>query len=593
MILLDIEHTKDQGEFTGVFCTRPQNFAWFLGAGASASAGLPTATDILWDLKRQLYCREENQDITRQDMQSEPVRSRIQAYVESKGFPSLWADDEYSACFQRLFGEDRERQRRYLKTKLADENAKLTVGSRALGGMIAAGLCRVAFTTNFDGVVERAGAEVAGYSLTAFHLEGSRAASQALLNEEFPIYCKLHGDFRYDSIKNLSEDLAKQNAELATCFIQAANRFGIVVTGYSGRDESVMELFREALKNPNPFPHGLYWTHIKGNPPRHPVTALVAEARARGVNAALVPIETFDTLMLRLWRNLSSKPSAIDAKVRRSTHTSVSIDLPTAGTGMPLLRTNALPIQSLPKQCLELSFKIPKTWDHIQMARRTSGDQLILTKSDAVWCWGDREVIRATFPDLTTIVERVLPTDLDSPKNLFLRGFLAEALSRALALNKPLHPRVTASESFLVADSRTNSTDLDPLKSVVGKTSGTVPNLVAPATDRYPSEPVTWAECVRISLDYKNGTPWLLLIPDIWIGPKRARHDAEKFLDSRRGDRFNPKYNAILEAWIQILFGKVERNTTVNVATFADGSAPENATFTLASRTGFSKRLLA
>src|ERR1035441_3585246 len=52
-------HFMDQGEFTSRFCTRPQNFAWFLGAGASATAGLPTAADILWDLKRRYYSREE------------------------------------------------------------------------------------------------------------------------------------------------------------------------------------------------------------------------------------------------------------------------------------------------------------------------------------------------------------------------------------------------------------------------------------------------------------------------------------------------------------------------------------------------------
>src|SRR5438045_3250851 len=33
--------------------------AWFLGAGTSAVAGLPTATDIIWGLKRRYYCREE------------------------------------------------------------------------------------------------------------------------------------------------------------------------------------------------------------------------------------------------------------------------------------------------------------------------------------------------------------------------------------------------------------------------------------------------------------------------------------------------------------------------------------------------------
>jgi hypothetical protein len=44
----------DQGQFTGRFCARPQNFAWFLGADASATVGVPTATDILWDIKMLL-----------------------------------------------------------------------------------------------------------------------------------------------------------------------------------------------------------------------------------------------------------------------------------------------------------------------------------------------------------------------------------------------------------------------------------------------------------------------------------------------------------------------------------------------------------
>ena len=54
--------------------------------------------------------------------------------------------------------------------------------------------------------------EVSCQSLSAHHLEGSHTANKALSNEEFPIYCKLYGDFRYDSLKNLSGDLATQNA---------------------------------------------------------------------------------------------------------------------------------------------------------------------------------------------------------------------------------------------------------------------------------------------------------------------------------------------------------------------------------------------
>lgn len=88
------------------------------------------------------------------------------------------------------------------------------VGNRVLGAMLSSGLSRIAFTTNFDSIVEKAVAEVSGNSLSAYPIEGSRSAVQALDNEEFPFYCKLHGDFRYDSVKNLAADLAAMPSSL-------------------------------------------------------------------------------------------------------------------------------------------------------------------------------------------------------------------------------------------------------------------------------------------------------------------------------------------------------------------------------------------
>src|SRR6185437_11787129 len=204
----------DQGELTSIFCARPQNFAWFLGAGASRTAGLPTATDILWDMKRRYYCREENQDISRQDIQNDAIKDRIQSYMVSRGFPEQWADGEYPAYFEKVFGTDRERQRAYIRAILSEDKVTLSVGNRVLAALTGSGLCRIVFTTNFDSVVEKAFAEVAGCSIAAYHLEGSSAANQALNNEEYPIYCKLHGDFRYDSLKNLPADLERQNQAL-------------------------------------------------------------------------------------------------------------------------------------------------------------------------------------------------------------------------------------------------------------------------------------------------------------------------------------------------------------------------------------------
>src|SRR5690606_24277323 len=125
-------------------------------------------------------------------------------------------------------------------------------------------------------------------SLAAYHLEGSASAVQAINNEEFPLYVKLHGDFRYDSLKNLPADLATQNDDLVRCLTIAGSRFGFVVTGYSGRDASVMAALHSTLSGPNPFPHGLFWTGMKGVPTPKPVAALLAEARSRGITAEYV-----------------------------------------------------------------------------------------------------------------------------------------------------------------------------------------------------------------------------------------------------------------------------------------------------------------
>jgi NAD-dependent SIR2 family protein deacetylase len=41
-------------DFARRFSLRAPNLMWLLGAGASASAGVPTASDMIWDFKQQL-----------------------------------------------------------------------------------------------------------------------------------------------------------------------------------------------------------------------------------------------------------------------------------------------------------------------------------------------------------------------------------------------------------------------------------------------------------------------------------------------------------------------------------------------------------
>lgn len=584
----------EQSELTQRFVARPQAFAWFLGAGASRSAGLPTATDILWDMKRRFYCREENQDIDRQDLQSAAIQHRIQSFVESRGFPKMWEDGEYERYFELIFGPDREKQRAYLRGILALDKASLSVGNRVLGALIASKLASAIFTTNFDDVVETAVAEVGGQALVPFHLEGSHNILSAYKNEEFPIYCKLHGDFRYESIKNLSEDLKAQNEDLAACLRTACNRFGLILCGYSGRDKSVMDLLHSVLDTTNPYPHGIYWTCLKGTSPAPGVEAFMAAARKKNVDAHIVFIETYDALMLRLWRNTSNKDVALDHKVRGSALTPVAIPLPSTGHGAPIVRLNALPLIALPKKCHALETTRALTWDDVQALRSRSDGAVIFTKADKVLCWGaSNDVKTVVGADFSALKEADVPQDLNLATHLHIKGFVEEAAVAALARGRPLVRRTNRTASFVIAapqDDRTS--ELLPITKITGRAAGMIAGLVAPPDEFHPeAERVSWAECARVSVEQKNGRHWIVVEPDVWIWPTRARRLATDFLGERRKDRLNAKYNALLDAWIKVLLGTTERNTVSTVTSFDKGNLIENPRFEIGSRSAFARRV--
>jgi hypothetical protein len=587
------EDTMNQSTFTGIYCAHPANFAWFLGAGASRSAGMPTASDLIWDLKKRYYCQEENQELDRQDIQNQAVRERIQAFMASRGFPADGADAEYTTYFERIFGTDKERQRKYLMPRLSEEKVTLSVGSRVLAALMSEKRARAVFTTNFDTVVERAFAEVAGGSLSAYHLEGSASAVAAINNDEFPLYVKLHGDFRYDNLKNLSADLATQNTDLARCMTIAGSRLGFVVAGYSGRDASVMAAFRDVLSGSNPFPHGLYWTGMKGAPVPPSVAALLADARKRGVVSEYIEIETFDSLLLRLWRNIEAVNPALDAKIKKARLTAVDIPLPATGGRDPIIRTNALMLTALPVQCLALTFKGAKTPEEVRIIRDKARARIILARSVNGWCWGDEELIKTTFAaELKTITPVSLPADLSSPDNLHLKGFIEEAIVAALSDGKPLTRQSNRHGSFLIANPTAPTKDaLAPLAKVVSGTGGNVPGLKTTPRDGSAPEQVRWAEGLRVALEIKNGRHWLLIEPDVWIWPRFARKDAETFINARRKDRYNSTHDALLSAWIHIIFGTAKTNVSLTVKAFRSGSDAGNPSFTIASRTAFTRGL--
>ena len=579
-----VTRTITLNDFLKSYASRPNRFAWLLGAGASRNAGMPSADDLVWELKLQLYCRNERQDVARHDLANKAVRARIQQYFDSKHAPARYDSLEYSYFFELAFGTDYAAQQRFLDEELKTDKLSLNGGNRVLAALIAMGAANVVFTTNFDTVLEQAYAEVAGKVLPTFHLEGSVAALDALNADSFPIYVKLHGDFRYRSIKNLSEDLKANDKMLGTTFLAASNRFGMVVTGYSGRDANVMSMFHAALQQPNPFPGGLYWCVTKASDCAAPVKDLIDAAAARGVDAAVVETGTFDILMSNLWPQIPNRPNSLNAKVRPHRASAVSIPVPSPGRAYPLLRTNALPVTGLPTACGKLVCTPLPTYDQIRKAQGDIIPEAIYTLTDSLLYWGATAEVTGFVPcdGVKHSTSQSFPDpQAELSQATVIKGFFEQALAKALCEGKPLVLRRKGRALYAVASNRPEDRPL--LRDLALAVGGNERAFVSGAV---PNQQSKWAEAVTIRLKERAGKLFLLLEPAIWITPLKAREAASVFMRGKRLKRYNQQANRILNAWIALLLGKVGNGNLVSVTAFPETEFP--ATFQISTRTAFS-----
>ena len=142
------------------FLRHSSQLMWFLGAGSSRSSGLPTALDLIWDLKRRYYCAKENQDVQAHNVSNHAIKTKIQGYFNGKDCPAEWSPEEYSFYFELMFGEDYGAQQSYFHEHMSSDKVTLTIGQRALASLLEMGHARLVFTMNFDDVVEGAYAAV-------------------------------------------------------------------------------------------------------------------------------------------------------------------------------------------------------------------------------------------------------------------------------------------------------------------------------------------------------------------------------------------------------------------------------------------------
>ena len=576
-------------EFIAHYVQNAPQMIWFLGAGTSRTAGMPTASDITWDLKRRYYCLQENQDIRSHDLNNKAVKDRIQTYFDSKGFPALWSAEEYSFYFELTFGKDYAAQQKYLAAKLSSQNISLNIGHRALAALIDLGLTRMVFTTNFDEVLEAALSNVAEKNLSPYHLEGSYAALEAFNAEHFPIYCKLHGDFRYQSVKNLSADLSDNDKQIEKCFLAASNRFGMVVSGYSGRDTNVMAMFHSALEQSNPFPQGLFWTTTSLSTVSGQVHDLVAYAQHKNVRSEIIETGTFDIMLSKIWRQVPSRNDKLDAKVRSFALKSVCIPRPPKGIIFPILRMNALHICDFPDTCGSIDCQPVLGFGELNEIVGSARPDAIITFREKILFWGSSETVSKIFaPDRVKSISSypLSETIRSNPDSTVLQSFIEQALAKALCQNKPLILRKKGSSYFAVVNrEKINDPKLDALKGAVGFRKS-----LCPIFGSIPGKVDTfWAEALKMKVDFRDGKWWLLVEPDIWVSPLSERENVIDFLRDKKLRRYNGHAFNILNAWINLLCGSVGYGDNIFFAK-CYGKTDYPAQFGVNTRTAYSRR---
>lgn len=560
------DHICTEPEFVRQIVPSLPRIMWFLGAGASRAAGLPTASDIIWDLKRRYCCLQENHDPQAHNVNNQVVRAKLQDYMDGRGFPAYGSPEEYAFYFALMFGDDHAAQQGYIADQLSSDKITLNIGNRALAALLAADLSRIVFTVNFDEVVERAYAFVTGKNLAAFHLEGAYAALDALNAEQFPLYAKLHGDFRFRSIKNLPDDLAKNDAEIQRCLLAASSRYGMLVAGYSGRDSNVMEIFEAAIDQVNAFPHGFFWTTPRLASVASPVQALISKAIRKGVKALIVETGTFDIMMTRVWRQLPQKPTSLDEKVYTAKAQPVAIPLPPPGQDFPVVRTNGLPITALPTRCGKLITQVPLKFEIINERRGEKRPDSVITFTDQALFWGSVDEVKELFR-----TERVMGVEEQQFEDVIasiassgaIKAFFEEALVRALCHDKPLMIRRKDRTWFAVVDhNEVKNPLLRPILQAISSPSGSglLSGPVPKVTGAF------WGECVSIKLEERNQAVWLLIRPDVWITPMTLRDEAKTFLRERKLRRWNAQAYGLLDAWINLLLGSTGKAQEAQVS---------------------------
>lgn len=283
-----------------------QSFDLFLGAGASISSGIHSGNDLVWQFKRELLSVSGKINGKKfQDLKIESNKRIIQNFFVEE---DTKVSNAYSYYFEKCYPDPLVRQD-FLSNLVRDK--KPSIGFMCLSALIEAKKVNTVWTTNFDDLIEKAITALNFLSCQVVSPDNARTVQS--FRSDIPTVVKLHGDFRYDSLQNTDAELQQLEENLHNYFLQASTQRGLLVVGYSGGDESVLQTLEKALKKPNAFPKGLIWCIPKDVTPSERLANLIEKAYSQSQRSGFMVIDNFDYFLHELYTVCELENEQIDS----------------------------------------------------------------------------------------------------------------------------------------------------------------------------------------------------------------------------------------------------------------------------------------
>lgn len=190
---------------------------------------------------------------------------------------------------------------------------KPSIGYLCLAEAVAQGKVKNIWTTNFDPLLENALHLLYPTNNVLVCSEANRD-SVHVLNPQYPVVGKLHGDYRYDWLRNTEDELQQLEEKLKDYAASQLVDKQLVVVGYSGNDESIMSFLETCVDDHSLLSKGLLWAIRKGSYVNPRVNNFIRRAQKNGKYADIIEIDGFDQLMYSIYQIQNYHNEIIDGQ---------------------------------------------------------------------------------------------------------------------------------------------------------------------------------------------------------------------------------------------------------------------------------------